>query len=92
MNTATAFKVLTPEGNCYAVFPDDALHCDLKGYDPVAISYFEDRIHNMFKPHGYPIVLADIEPESFLKYCHRPDLGIHIEVEFNDEEYDMLTL
>jgi len=46
----------------------------------------------MFKPHGYPIELEDIELESFLKYCHRPDLDIYIEADFEDEECGMLLL
>ncbi len=90
MDRPTSFRVLTPEGNFFVVFPIDSFHCELIGFNGVAIEYFKDSTIAMFKPHGYPIVLENIEPDSFFKYCYRPDLGIYIEDDFEDEEYDML--
>ncbi|RZG44033.1 hypothetical protein [Acinetobacter wuhouensis] len=89
MEAFKTLRVVTSEGNCFAVFPQDALHCELKGFNAAAIYYFESNMFKMFKQHGYPIVLEDINFDSFLMYCNRPDLGVLIEDEFVDEEYDM---
>ena len=92
MNRPTAFRVLTARGKFFAIFPVSTFHCEFIGFDPVAVGYFKDNMYAMFKPHGYPIVLENIEPDSFFKYCSRPDLGIYIEANFDDEDYDILTV
>lgn len=90
MIDSTAFKVVTPQGNCFATFPENDVSCKLIGLNIIAIEYFKSNLHGMFKTHGYPVELTQIEPDDFLNFCHRPDLGILIESEFADEEYEML--
>lgn len=89
MNIA-ALKIGTPVGVLYATFPDDSEACELKGLSATAISYFESKLHQMCRQHGYPIELEHIEPEDFEQYCSRPDLGISIEVDFPRDELDVI--
>lgn len=88
----TALKVITPVGECYAVFPDDAIHCELKGLSTQAISFFESSLHKMFKPHGYPVELQQLEPEELEEYCSRSDLGISIQTEFSTDELEVIII
>lgn len=78
MMDGVVLKIATPEGECYAVFPDDDTSCVLQGNNLKAIAYFEDNLHRMSKDHGHPIELSNIEPFELDLYCNRTDLGISI--------------
>lgn len=84
----TALKIETPVGVCFAVFPDNAISCELKGVSSAAVAYVSDNLFRMFKPHGYPIDLENIEIEDFAAYCHRPDLNILINHDFDESELE----
>ena len=91
VNDVAALKVTTPKGSFYAVFPDDARHCELCGYDVVAIGYFKDNLFQLFKPHGHPLELEYLEPDDLMKYGNRPDLGIEI-TDLTDDDREELRL
>lgn len=86
----TALKVITPKGEFYAIFPDDAEHCELHGFDVSAIHYFESNLFRMSRQHGYRLTLTQLEPEELLLYGNRPDFQISIIDEFDREELALL--
>lgn len=86
----TALKVTTPDGEFYAIFPDDAEHCELHGFDVLAISYFENNMYRMTKEHGYKLTLTQLEPEELLLYGNRPDLEIAVTDVFDREELALI--
>ncbi|MEQ1449933.1 hypothetical protein ABLT96_09225 [Acinetobacter lwoffii] len=86
----TALKVITPHGAFYAVFPDDAQNCELHGFEIMAIGYFEDNLHKLFKQHGHPVELSKLEPEELMLYGNRGDLQIIITDDFDREELALI--
>lgn len=86
----TALRIITPMGNCFAVFPNDSISCELKGDNSEAIYFFENNLHKMTKEHGYPVVLSSIDPDEFATYCNRPDLNISIDDIVT--EYDLAVI
>lgn len=86
----TALKVTTPDGSFYAVFPDDAKHCELHGFEKKAISYFENNLFQLFKQHGYGLTLTQLEPEELMLYGNREDLRISITDDFDRSELAMI--
>lgn len=86
----TALKVITPHGAFYAVFPDDAQHCELHGFDVLAISYFENNLYQMCKQHGYGLTLSQLEPEELMLYGNQKDLQITVSDDFDREELVLL--
>lgn len=86
----TALKVTTPQGSFYAIFPDDAQNCELRGFEIMAIDYFEDNLHKLFKQHGHPVELSQLEPEELMLYGSRSDLQIVITDDFDREELALI--
>ncbi len=86
----TALKVTTLDGSFYAIFPDDAQNCELRGFEIKAISYFENNLYQMSKQHGYGLKLSQLEPEELMLYGNREDLQISITDEFDREELALI--
>lgn len=86
----TALKVTTPHGSFYAVFPDDAQNCELRGFEIKAISYFENNLYQMSRQHGYGLKLSQLDPEELMLYGNREDLQISITGEFDREELALI--
>lgn len=86
----TALKVTTPHGSFYAVFPDDAQNCELHGFEIMAIGYFEDNLHKLFKQHGYPLELSQLEPDELMTYGNRTDLEITVTDNFDREQLALI--
>lgn len=86
----TALQVTTPHGSFYAVFPDDARNCELHGFQIKAIGYFEDNLHKLFKQHGYPLELSQLEPDELMAYGNRTDLEITVTDDFDREQLALI--
>lgn len=86
----TALKVTTPQGSFFAIFPDDAENCELRGFDVLAISYFERSLPSMTRQHGYQLTLSQLEPDELMLYGNRPDLQITVTDEFDPKELALI--
>ena len=86
----TALKVTTPHGAFYAVFPDDAQNCELRGYKVKAINYFENNLYQLTKQHGYSLTLSQLEPDELMLYGNRDDLQITVTDDFDREELALI--
>ena len=91
VNNVAALKITTPDGVVYAVFPDNARHCELHGMTLSGLEYFESRLIHMFKAHGHRLYLSHLEPDDLMKYGNRPDLEIEV-TDLTDDDRKNLRL
>ena len=80
-----SLKVVTPDGVCFAIFPNGDKGCNLIG-DDLAINYFMQKTAFMTRNHGYLVNLDFISFDDFQNYCNRDDLGINITDEMNEAD------
>ncbi|PKF35550.1 hypothetical protein [Acinetobacter proteolyticus] len=87
---STALKITTPHGSLFAIFPNDAQNCELHGFDVKAVHYFKSNLDQLFKEHGRPLTLEQLEPEELMLFGNRGDLEIKITDDFDREELTLL--